>query len=152
MGSFFVKLTILPVLRIRYQGFQMTEMLITSIFIEKSRCCYSICFLFIPEYPVGNSSDFPYYYFAKFKLLRNTIHKSSICLHFSCTTDHFFDGSEIKITFLSRRNMCPKPPPSDTRPSAVFSSPYPNAHKSSSLYSHWNAPVFHSMISYQIPA
>lgn len=115
VGSFFVKLTILPVLRIRYQGFQMTEMLITSIFIEKSRCCYGICFLFIPEYPVRNSSDFPYYYFAKFKLLRNTIHKSSICLHFSCTTDHFFDGSEIKIIFLSRRDMRPAKPPQCVR-------------------------------------
>ncbi|ERI65602.1 hypothetical protein HMPREF1548_06561 [Clostridium sp. KLE 1755] len=74
VGSFFVKLTILPVLRIRYQGFQMTEMLRTSIFIEKSRCCYGICFLFIPEYPVGNGSDFPYYYFAKFKLMRKSLY------------------------------------------------------------------------------
>ena len=72
-------------------------------------------FLFIPEYPVGNGSDFPYYYFAKFKLLRNTIHKSSTYLHFSCTTDHFFDGSEIKITFLSRRIMHLAKPPQCVR-------------------------------------
>ena len=62
-------------------------------------------FLFILEYSAKNHSDFPYYYFAKFKLLRNIIHKSSIYLHFSCTPDHFFDGSEIKITFLGRHNI-----------------------------------------------